>query len=253
MYCILLPSSTSTTSLLDRNAYIGNLAISLLPLKEIRGDEERVGDGDAFEFDNMLNLFGQNETFLKICLLEEPVQAELMAIIIERMIMLAQSSSGSDGICVDSAHPAMKLLNHLRWCDVIYDPKQLVDRLMEPVTILPTPFQIEIISSLPGLVADTDDQNQLVSALQDITESHPELVPCVLETVSNLCLPPDSKGLSDMVGGSSSILPLHITSRIYSYLIFHHMILHHITSYDIVPSHLISSRFYCFFVGCYYR
>ena len=55
--CILLPSSTSTTSLLDRNAYIGNLAISLLPLKEIQGDEERVGDGDAFEFDNMLNTF----------------------------------------------------------------------------------------------------------------------------------------------------------------------------------------------------
>ena len=31
---------------------------------------------------------------------------------------------------LDSSHPALKLLNHIRWCDVIYQPKTVVELLM---------------------------------------------------------------------------------------------------------------------------
>ena len=180
--------------------------MSLLPIKEVRENDDLLDS--KFEFTHMINFFGQSDTFLKLCLLNSLIQQELMTIVIERMVMLAQASGssssnsnrdGGTGIQADSAHPAMKLLNHLRWCDVIYDPKQLIERLMEPLSILPKPFQIEIISSLPSLTSEKDSHDELVRQLQEIMESFPELAPCVLECVSSLCLAPDCHSLRNMV------------------------------------------------------
>ncbi len=149
---------------------------------------------------------------MKLCLLNPLIQVKLMTIIIERMVILAQtslssssssssmSSNNHNSIYADSAHPAMKLLNHLRWCDVIYDPKHLINSLLEPISILPKPFQIEIISSLPSLIPEKDTNHyELIKQLQELMETFPELVPSVLECVSNLCLSPDSSGLKIMV------------------------------------------------------
>ena len=44
--------------------------------------------------------------------------------------------------------------------------------------------------------------HDITSEPQEILESFPELVPCVLECVSNLCLSPDSLGLKSMVSRS---------------------------------------------------
>lgn len=62
-----------------------------------------------------------------------------------------------------------------------------------------------MISSLPGLVSDKD-QEALVQQLQDLTQSIQELIPCVMETITNLCLPPNSKALISMVSHSLLLL-----------------------------------------------
>ena len=40
----------------------GNLAISLLPIKEVQEGEMMVGSESGFEFANMMNFFGQADT-----------------------------------------------------------------------------------------------------------------------------------------------------------------------------------------------
>jgi len=71
--------------------------------------------------------------------------------------------------------------------------------------VLPRTLQIEVISSLPGLAADKD-QEYLVHQLHDLTQSVQELIPCSMETISNLCLPANSAALKQSVEHSLQLL-----------------------------------------------
>ena len=145
----------------------GFLATSLLPIRIV--DE----DGTATNSQTATSFFGQADTFLKLSLLNPALQGELITFLVEKMVLLVQveeegdHSVGNASVVptFDSSHPAIKVLNHLRWCDVIYNPRLLVESLMDAVTIFPRPIQIEIISSLPGLAADKD-QHELLEKLQ---------------------------------------------------------------------------------------
>ena len=147
--------------------------------------------------------FGQSDTFIKLLLRIQALQEPLMGYLIEKMIELSTNTSFSENF--DMAHASTKILNHIRWCDIIYDSKSLLDKLMESVPILPRSLQIELISSLPGLASD-NDQIPLVCQLKEVTETIPELIPCVLDTVTNLCLPAQSRAAKMMIRHAIQLL-----------------------------------------------
>ena len=101
------------------------LAIAMLPIRIVMEDGMDTvpqTSGSAY--------FGQEDTFLKLMLRLPSVQPSLMIILIEKIMELAANDDISQGRSLDSGHPALRLLNHIRWCDIIYDPKAIVESFM---------------------------------------------------------------------------------------------------------------------------
>lgn len=101
-----------------------NLSLAMSPIVIV--DEEKQFSSPSFNA-----FFGQDDTFLKLILRLPTIQLKLMEFLIQRMIELSPESQTS---AIDSSHPALRLLNHIRWCDVIYQPKNIVECLMVQYT-----------------------------------------------------------------------------------------------------------------------
>ena len=104
--------------------------------------------------------------------------------------------AGSRGECHGGQEYYQKLakttLNHLRWCDCVYHSRELLVDLLMSVPLLQTrSMQIEVITSMPALGSE-QNETLLVKELMKLTAVHFELLPSVLETISNLCLPSTS-------------------------------------------------------------
>lgn len=93
-------------------------------------------------------------------------QKELLEFLVEQVVSYAQGHEGSDG------NIALEILNHIRWCEVIYYPRVLLDLVMDSITAMPPALQIEWIVALPGLTADRD-QAALVSHYLSVIRSVP--------------------------------------------------------------------------------
>ena len=96
-----------------------NLFLSMSPIMIV--DETKHASSPSFNA-----FFGQDDTFLKLLLRLPVIQTTLIEFLIQRMMVLSENESEQ----LDSSHPALKLLNHIRWCDVIYQPKTVVELLM---------------------------------------------------------------------------------------------------------------------------
>jgi hypothetical protein len=66
---------------------------------------------------------------------------------------------------LDTSHPALKLLNHIRWCDVIYQPKTIVERR----TVL---YKIKIYSYTDSISRASSEQTQKEYGLVQPTRLH---------------------------------------------------------------------------------
>ena len=50
----------------------------------------------------------------------------------------------------DNSIIAVSVLNHIRYCEIVYSPRYLLSLLVDILCVLPHTMQIEIISALPG-------------------------------------------------------------------------------------------------------
>ena len=108
----------------------------------------------------------------------------------------------------DSIQIALQVLNHLRYCDVIYEPKELMTFLLRdaiPQLPLAPTLQVEIISGIPALCPDSG-KDDAIKLFLGIIDTYPDLMPSVLEAISNLCLQPFSKSLKIVFDKICSLL-----------------------------------------------
>ncbi len=95
--------------------------------------------------------------------------------------------------------------------------------LLDTTPSLCKTLQIDIISSLPGISTELD-HDLLVKRLLGMMSNNPELIPCILECIYNLCLPPKSPLIHDVIADAKQLLvtaePVYLPSIIRSLLEF---------------------------------
>ncbi|KAI5068077.1 hypothetical protein GOP47_0016422 [Adiantum capillus-veneris] len=79
------------------------------------------------------------------------------------------------------------ILNQFRWLDYLIDAENLTSKLMEVLSICPTPLQKEIISLIPEIASD-DVHELIVGTLEQMLQGDSQLIAPVLDAFSNLNL-----------------------------------------------------------------
>lgn len=166
--------------------------------------------------------FYQTITMMKILLKVNIIQFqnEMIDILIYIIIIISNESVQERDYNKKESlrNIAMNIFNHIRWNDIILDPCYVVEKLMNelaPSLSMDQSFQIEVISSLPALLPESDHE-QLVQSLLDMVRSNPDLVSCIFDTISNLSLPKNSSAGRDalneaceqLVSGTEKELPV---------------------------------------------
>jgi hypothetical protein len=134
-----------------------------------------------------------NDSCMKILLRLKPIQTQILSLLLNKIVEI--SIMGGGGLSDTMSSLSLGLLNHIRWCDVIYETSVLVRAILDVLPILLLSLQIEFITSFPGLSAEKEHE-LLVIRLLDVTKSSTELIPCVFEAIMNLSLPSHSLSLS---------------------------------------------------------
>jgi hypothetical protein len=151
-----------------------------------------------------------SDTLLKLLLRVKVTQTACLEIIVERVLGLSAEAEADTESSAPSPSPApapsaaahklslcVQCLNHVKWCDSVQQPEQLLSLLLDAVQVLPLPLQIEVVSALPGISPDRS-HDQLVDQLVEVAQMTGELVPCVLEAISNLGLMPGSRAQGEV-------------------------------------------------------
>ena len=120
--------------------------------------------------------FGQSDTFLKLLLRVESIQTSLLEFIMNSMVSRTSRKHQTEAelatsISTPNIEFEIKLFNHIRWCDVIYNPTQLTSKLLEYLNLFPPSLRIEIISTLPSLVTERNKESLVDSLLQSVESS----------------------------------------------------------------------------------
>ncbi|MCO5587965.1 hypothetical protein L7F22_041918 [Adiantum nelumboides] len=79
------------------------------------------------------------------------------------------------------------ILNQFRWLDYLIDAEKLTSKLMEVLSICPTPLQKEIISLIPEIASD-DAHELVVCTLEQMLQGDSQLIAPILDAFSNLNL-----------------------------------------------------------------
>jgi hypothetical protein len=150
--------------------------------------------------------YGTRDSFVKLLLRVQPLQTALVTALTQRMVDYASaadtnssagfgSDSNRDGeddfLCLTGSNSssssfnnggnqgggsrrkmavALNILNHIRWCEVHYNPRAVLTLLLDTVEVLPKSLQIDVISALPAVASDRDHPG-MVERLLEIMES----------------------------------------------------------------------------------
>ena len=120
----------------------------------------------------------------------KPTQGVIFELMVEKVLELAELADSEGGTSPGHAL-CIQCLNHLKWCDDVQDPAQLLSLLLDATQVLPKSLQIELISALPGLSPE-ECQDDAVGRLVQLAEMTESLLPCVCEALSNMDLRPGS-------------------------------------------------------------
>lgn len=83
------------------------------------------------QHNQMINLYNENNTLLSLLMRIKIIQNKVIEIIIDKIIQL--SSDGNENREMNEL--IIKILNHIRWCDVVYDPSKAINLLLGSVPV----------------------------------------------------------------------------------------------------------------------
>ena len=140
-------------------------------------------------------LYGQSDTFLKLILRIESIQDPLIEVLLGKMLLLTgddvgevRNSNAQSQVPSENERLATQIFNHIRWCELLFSPEKVVKTCIESLLVLPTSLQIEVIISIPAILTASVISEDLLGDLLGLAQGTPSLLPCILETVGNLCL-----------------------------------------------------------------
>jgi hypothetical protein len=79
------------------------------------------------------NFYHQNETLVRLLMRLESIQQPLVRLLIDSMISFSSEITENESSL--SHHLQLQILNHIRWCDVIFDSSLVVTSLLESVQV----------------------------------------------------------------------------------------------------------------------
>lgn len=121
--------------------------------------------------------FGHFDSFLKLLLRVETIQTSVIGSLLQVMIAKLNGAVADEG----SFAISMKIFNHIRWCDVIFRPADVIRTILEAIPNFPREMKIESISTLPSLIYD-HGRDALVIELLEMLDTCPgkKLMACKL-------------------------------------------------------------------------
>lgn len=126
----------------------------------------------------------RGESLARLLLLVEPVQAQILQMLLEKLPEHFDSATASLNLNDDVAR---LIINQFRWLDFLVDLDHFVEKLMEVLSISPLQLKKEIIGSLPEIIGDQSNST-VVAALDQLLQEDSEVIVPVLDSFSSLNL-----------------------------------------------------------------
>ncbi|CAG8586282.1 6722_t:CDS:10 [Funneliformis caledonium] len=126
------------------------------------------------------------DSLVRILLGIDFIQSNLIDQLLER---LPTFISDSDNDNVESPIPRL-ILQQLKWLEYTVNPLRLVDKILEMIPITPLGIQREIITSLPEIINDSE-QNTVIQALIELIDQNHRLIVPILDALSNFTVQGD--------------------------------------------------------------
>ena len=96
------------------------------------------------------------DSFLKVLLRVQSIQSSLLRLLTQKLVEYSINIENEDNNCI-----AIDVLNHIKYCEVVYSPRYLLFLWVDVLPILSSAMQVEVISALPGTVDWYCQNNEL--------------------------------------------------------------------------------------------
>ncbi|CAB4065708.1 FANCD2 [Lepeophtheirus salmonis] len=124
------------------------------------------------------------DSLIYLLLTLEPFQKDLFSWLLEKLAELSLDD-------LKKNQPLIRLiLNHLKYLNMFQDSKELTDKYLEILDVVPSKLQLEMIASLPEVI-DYKHHEIVGRALKDLFSQSPELISVILDSLTNLTLDED--------------------------------------------------------------
>lgn len=124
---------------------------------------EKSTDG-MYKYQQLGLYIGQGDSFLKLLLRIQSIQSQLMNLLMQKLVecsFVEAEKNLQNGTETSTSDSNMKknsdsnfssiIINHIRYCETIFQPRNLLTLIMDTISILSYSIQVEIISALPGM------------------------------------------------------------------------------------------------------
>ncbi|KAH9085094.1 hypothetical protein LEN26_020670 [Aphanomyces euteiches] len=128
---------------------------------------------DPLEFQHMLTSFAERDSFMRILLRYETIQAPLLNLLLDLLCEYAMKANDDAGVIGDNS---------------VLPSTDLTEKLVQSISTYPVFLQKDVIHILPEIVADQDFQVAVDHLLENIATS-PDLVVPSIEALSNFDMP----------------------------------------------------------------
>ncbi|KAJ8409352.1 hypothetical protein AAFF_G00235500 [Aldrovandia affinis] len=149
----------------------GNLRNCLLPCvpPSLDGDSSSLGS--------------YQESLIRLLLGIELLQSSVINTLFEKIPeFMFDGGVGEDGPNVPRI-----IMNQLKWLDKVIDSKDLADKLMQLVAVVPVEIQRDIITSLPEILEDSQ-HSEIAKELNSLLQQNTQLTVPILDALSSLNL-----------------------------------------------------------------
>jgi len=136
------------------------------------------------------------DSFIRILLNTIPIQADVAALLLERLPEFNEAAAGDNG---EAGIPHL-ILGQFRWLDTIANGAALTSKLLQVLPVCPPVLQGDIISFLPE-IATENDHSAIVQELSQLADSNHEIVPAVLNALSGLLSMNEESAVHGLGGG----------------------------------------------------
>lgn len=87
------------------------------------------------------------DSFLKVLLRVQSIQSSLLRLLTQKLVEYSINIENEDNNSI-----AIDVLNHIKYCEVVYSPRYLLFLWVDVLPILSSAMQVEVISALPGTI-----------------------------------------------------------------------------------------------------